>query len=307
MNSLKITVIGCGNVGNAVATILLNRSNHAIELNVMEPSVEQTGRLIELQHIVGLFQIHRFTHNDLEEFRNADVVFHTAGKCMNANETRLDVVEGNLKLTHDIFKQVSFKHEPYVIVLTNPVDVLTYFVQKQTKLPRNKVIGTGTLLDSARFNAALKKYTIISQNVPAWVVGEHGDSMVLLYSNLLAEHDLSDKELIKKVTHDTVFAAKLIKEYQGYTSTGVASVAVHIMDYLLGGESVSKAFPVSCVVDDALQNKLGLKRPIALSWFFDIQHEAKSVYPIELSELEWSQLKKSAQLIENIIHKIQPD
>jgi len=303
---LKITVIGCGNVGNAVALILLNRASCAIELNVMEPSDSQQGRLLELSHIAGLHQIHSYTHNDLQEFAQADVVYHTAGRCMQEGESRLDVAEGNLKLTHQIFDQVKFTKEPLILILTNPVDVITYFVREQTQLPIHKVIGTGTLLDSARFSAILQNSGATKTHTPAWVIGEHGDSMVLLYSKLNSQSLVKplDGELKQHITNETVYAAKRIKRTQDHTSSGVASVAVWVMDYIHGDLSCEIPFPVSCVTDEALQSKLGLTHPIAISWFFDLKNEAKSLENIVISEQELTQFKKSAEILASQIEKL---
>ncbi len=303
---LRITVIGCGNVGNAVAMILLNRASCAIELNVMEPSKNQQGRLLELSHIAGLHQIHQFTLNDLNEFAQADVIYHTAGRCMKANESRLDVAEGNLQLTRQIFNQVTFTKQPLILVLTNPVDVITYFVREQTQLPIHKVIGTGTLLDSARFSAILQKLEVTQHHTPAWVIGEHGDSMVLLYSKLNSQSIIKtlDEELKHQITNETVFAAKRIKQTQDHTSSGVASVAVMIMDYILGDITIETPFPVSCVTDEALQTKLELNQPIAISWFFDLKNEAKSLQNISISEKEMEQFKLSANILVSQIEKL---
>lgn len=293
--NIRITIIGCGNVGNALASLLLNETSSGIELNVLEPSPNQNGRIMELYHIAGLHQIHQVRLNDFEAFAQADFVFHTAGSCMKITGSRLDVAEGNIQLTKKIFETVSFVNEPYIIVLSNPVDVVTYFVQQFTQLPKHKVIGTGTLLDSARFSSILVQEKTTDQHEQAYVVGEHGDSMVLLYSQLHTK--VQDEKAKERITEKTVFAAKHIKQTQDHTSTGVASVAKYIMDTLLGNTKSTTPFPTSCIVDESLKNYLDLTENIAIGWFYDLK-TCSSIHTIKLSQEEHEQFKKSAQLIE---------
>jgi L-lactate dehydrogenase len=296
--TVRITVIGCGNVGNALASLLLNETTFGIELNVLEPSPSQNGRIMELYHIAGLHQIHHVRLNDFEAFAQADFVFYTAGSCMKITGSRLDVAEGNVQLTKKIFETVSFVNEPYIIVLSNPVDVVTYFVQQFTQLPKHKVIGTGTLLDSARFSSNLVQEKITNQHEQAYVVGEHGDSMILLYSQLQTK--VQDEKAKERITEKTVFAAKHIKQTQGHTCTGVASVAKYVMDTILGHTKTTSPFPTSCIVDESLKNYLELTKNIAISWFYDLKN-CRSLHTIQISKEELEQLKKSAQLIEEQI------
>lgn len=299
MSELKITIIGCGNVGNAVATIILNKFQTPIKLNIMEPSDHQNGRILEIHHMAALHGIHHVTVNDSAAFANADFIFHTAGKCMQQDQTRLDVAEGNWKLTRQIFESISFKSSPTIIVLTNPVDVITFKTQELTSLPKNQVIGTGTLLDSARFSANLVRHAVTDDYIPALVVGEHGDSMVPLFS-LLDEQTkafLNKGDLKECIANETIFAAKEIKRTQDYTSTGVASVAVFILEEILNMSESLRNLPISCVTDSELQAHLGLSEPIAISWFYNLQNGAKSCYHISLSDEELTNFKRSAQIL----------
>lgn len=299
MSEIKITIVGCGNVGNAVATIILNRFQTPVKLNIMEPSDHQNGRILEIHHMAALHGIHHVTINNVEEFADAEFVFHTAGKCMQANQSRLDVAEGNWKLTKLIFEHITFTRSPSIIVLTNPVDVITFKIQELTGLPKNQVIGTGTLLDSARFSANLVRHAVTEDYIPALVVGEHGDSMVPLFSLLNDEYNVHSlkEEVLKIIEYDTIFAAKEIKQTQDHTSTGVASVAVLIMEQIINQSDTIQNLPVSCVTDDELQVHLGLSEPIAISWFYNLQNGAKSCYHISLSDEELTKFKRSAQIL----------
>lgn len=265
----------------------------------MEPSDHQSGRILEIQHMAALHGIHHVTINDSVAFANADFIFHTAGKCMQQNQTRLDVAEGNWKLTYQIFNSISFKSSTTIIVLTNPVDVITFKIQELTRLPRNQVIGTGTLLDSARFSTNLKRHSVTNRYISAFVIGEHGDSMVPLFS-LLDEQTkayLNNGNLTEIIKRETIFAAKEIKRTQDYTSTGVASVATLIMEHIINKSATLQNLPISCVIDDQLQKHLELSAPIAISWFYDFQNGAKSCYHIAPSNEEMKKFKDSAHVL----------
>lgn len=299
MRTLKITVIGCGNVGNALALLVLNRTTQPVHLNIMEPGEHQQGRVLELYHAAALAMVHRISENDSDAFAEADVVFHTAGRCMGPNETRLDVAKGNIALTELIFKDVKFTKTPLVIVLSNPVDIVTYWIQKMTNLPRTHVLGTGAWLDSARFSANLLRYGVTTDHIPAWVIGEHGDSMVPLFSalnpNRLDPAKLEEKT--HEVMHDTVFAAKAIKKTQDYTSTGVASVAVAMMDSILHIHPLEGYYPISAVTDADLMEKLGLEHPIATSWFYSLDGKLTSSDAIQPDAEEWYYFKRSSAIL----------
>lgn len=299
MEPIHITLVGCGNVGNAVATILLNRTDQPIHLNIMEPGAHQHGRILELYHTAALAGIHRISENDARAFAEADVVFHTAGRCMGPNETRLDVAQGNIALTEMIFKPIRFTKTPFLIVLSNPVDVVTYWLHQLTGLPRTHVLGTGAWLDSARFSSNLLRHGVTQAPIPAWVIGEHGDSMVPLFSALDEQHLDADRldEKFHDILHDTVFAAKAIKQTQDYTSTGVASVAVAMMDSLLHLRPLGGYYPISAMTDAELTRKLELPHPIATSWFYSIDGNLHSGDTIHPNEEEWNYFKRSAAIL----------
>lgn len=300
-NRICISVIGCGNVGNALALLLLNRSKQPVDLNIMEPDNRNDGRILELQHIAALYGSHTVSKNSGEKLLDAQVVFHTAGAGKKITGDRMEVAEDNVRLTRELFLGTKFKYSPYIVVLSNPVDIITYFVQHYTSAAPGKVFGTGTMLDSARLSSLLVERGYTTKPIRAFVVGEHGNTMVPLFSRIreITLHSNQQKHL----EQETIYAAQRIKQTQDATSTGVASCALFLMDYLLKeDQSTPFSYPVCCQTDKTLNTFLGLKESIALSWFYTTN--GKSYFPFACNSKEVSALKNSANYVSEVIRQL---
>lgn len=300
-NRICISVIGCGNVGNALALLLLNRSKQPVDLNIMEPDSRNDGRILELQHIAALYGCHTISRNNSEKLHSAQVVFHTAGTGKKITGDRMEVAEDNVRLTRELFLGTKFKYSPHIVVLSNPVDIITYFVQRYTTAAPGKVFGTGTMLDSARLSSLLIEQGYTTRPIRAFVVGEHGNTMVPLFSRI-SEITLRPEEQ-KYIEKETVYAAQKIKQTQDATFTGVASCALFLMNYLLKADQPSPfPYPVCCQTDKTLNTFLGLKESIALSWFYTTN--GSSYFPFECNSKEVSALKNSANYVSEVIRQL---
>jgi len=182
-----VGIVGTGNVGTAAAYALFNQGL-ASELLLLDKDARRAeGEAMDLMH--GQLLAGRVTCRavDYPEMSNAQVIILAAGASQKSpDETRLELLERNARIFREIVTQLD-KHAPeaILVVATNPVDVLTYLSQEMSRRPHRRIVGTGTLLDTARFRALLgRHYGVDPRSVHAYILGEHGDSEVPIWSNV---------------------------------------------------------------------------------------------------------------------------
>jgi len=180
----KIAIVGAGAVGITFA-YTLQLSGLAREILLIDLDKKRlAGEVDDLNH--GLFFVPpvEIRMGDYEDCRDARIIVIAAGAKQKPGETRLDLLKRNAGICRDIVRNITkYNSEAVFLVVTNPVDVLTYVALKSSGLPRNRVIGSGTVLDSARFRFLLSRQCGIDpRNVHAYVLGEHGDSEVAVWS-----------------------------------------------------------------------------------------------------------------------------
>ncbi len=185
-NNKKIVLVGTGLVGMSFAYSLVVQGN-VDELVLIDLNKEKAiGEAMDLQH-AGCFakkQI-RMKAGDYADCKGADIVVITAGIIQRSNQTRLDLTVDNTKIVQSVTEQIMASgFDGILIVATNPVDLMTAVAQKVSNLPTNRVIGTGTLLDTARLRFRLSECLQVSPyNIHAYVFGEHGDSSFVPWSH----------------------------------------------------------------------------------------------------------------------------
>ena len=180
----RVVIIGAGMVGATYAYALLI-SGLVSEIVIIDLNEERLlGEVMDLNHGVSFVRPVIVRAGSYEDCREADLVVITAGAAQKVGETRLDLVHRNVAIFQDIVpKVVASGTRAVLLVATNPVDVMTYVTLKLSGLPKNKVIGSGTVLDTARFRYLLSEHCKISPaNVHAYILGEHGDSEVPIWS-----------------------------------------------------------------------------------------------------------------------------
>jgi len=182
--SQKVGLIGTGFVGSSFAYALMQRGI-ASELVLVDANAEKAvGEMMDLNHGLAFTKPMKITAGNYSELAGAKVVVITAGASQRHGESRLDLLSRNAAVFRSIIPNV-VKHNPTGIILitTNPVDILTYISLKESNLPQSKVIGSGTILDTARFRFLLGQfYEVDTRSVHAYIVGEHGDSEIPLWS-----------------------------------------------------------------------------------------------------------------------------
>lgn len=232
---MKVVIIGCGNVGMSYAYALVNQISQADELVLIDINEQKAiGEALDLNHALPFaptkLKVKAGTYADCND---AGIVCICAGRNQNVGETRMDLINKNLEVFKSILGEVKkTKFNGIYLIATNPVDVMSYVTYKLTGDP-NKVIGSGTTLDTARLKYLIgKKLNISSKNVHAYVLGEHGDSEMIPWSRAsVGLKDINDyltqeeKEEIKKEVRDSAYD---IISKKGNTSYGIG-VCLHMI------------------------------------------------------------------------------
>lgn len=180
----KITVIGSGNVGSTIA-YTLTIMGLASEIVMIDLNHEKSlGEALDIRQGVPFCNPVNIYAGTYEDAKDSDIVVITSGMARKAGQSRLDLAQTNVDIIKDIADQiVPMAPDATYVIVSNPVDILTYVFLKHTGLPQERVIGSGTILDTARLRARIAEYYDVNQkNVHAYVLGEHGDSSFVPWS-----------------------------------------------------------------------------------------------------------------------------
>ncbi|MBI4452701.1 L-lactate dehydrogenase [Candidatus Woesearchaeota archaeon] len=302
--SSKIAIIGAGFVGSTSAYACLIEGV-ASEIALIDVNREKAeGEAMDLQH--GL----QFKPNTKVAFgsdyglcKDADIVVITAGAHQKPGETRIDLVKKNSAIFREMIPQItSNNNDCILLVVSNPLDVLTYLALKYSKFPRHRVIGSGTILDTARFRYLLAQHFEVSPNsVHAYIMGEHGDSSFPVWSTAnIAGVSLKKLKKYSKKSMDKIYDETKNAAYEIIAKKGATYYAI--------GLGVSK------IVKAILSNQ---NEVLALSSYLDNYHGVSDVclsvptivnrsgikehIKLPLNFWERRQLRKSAGLIKKVI------
>ena len=185
MNIQKCAVIGCGAVGSTIAFQLVNGGlfNEIVLLDVNKKKAE--GEAMDISHGIPFVQPVDIYAGDYSDLKDAYLVIVTAGANQAPGETRIDLIHKNARIFESIIPQITkYNKECILLIVANPVDVLTSLALKLSGFPPERVIGSGTVLDTARFKYKLgEQMGIDTRNVHAFIIGEHGDSELAVWSS----------------------------------------------------------------------------------------------------------------------------
>ena len=241
----KVVIIGCGNVGSSYAYALLNQRTYVNELVLIDLNYDKAlGDAMDLNHCLAFapskLSIKAGTYKDTKD---ADIVCIAAGVNQKPGESRIDLLKRNKVILTDIVKNViSEGFKGIFLVATNPLDIMTNVVYKASGFPSEKVIGSGTSLDSARLRFLIgEKLNINPKNVHAYVIGEHGDSEFVPWSSatigLNPITNYLTKEELQIIEDEVRNSAYFIIEKKGFTNFGIGVCLVRITNALLGDEN----------------------------------------------------------------------
>jgi L-lactate dehydrogenase len=254
----KLAVVGAGAVGSTLAYAALARgtARTVALMDVNRSKVE--AEVLDLRH-GGMFvpEAEVIGSDDVEVCRDADVVVVTAGAKQRPGQSRLDLAEATIGLTKKILPGlVEVAPDATFILVTNPVDVVTYAAQKISGLPPQRVFGSGTVLDSSRLRQAISQHVgVATGNVHAYIAGEHGDSEIALWSSAriagmpllewkaLPGRPALDETARDAIARDVVESAYRVIEGKGATNYAIGLAATRIVEAVLNDEH--RVMPVS--------------------------------------------------------------
>ncbi|MEX3563639.1 L-lactate dehydrogenase [Corynebacterium phoceense] len=251
----KVVLIGAGDVGIAYAYALVNQGtvDHLAIIDIDEKKLE--GNVMDLNHgVVWAPSRTRVTVGTYEDCKDASMVVICAGAAQKPGETRLQLVDKNVNIMNSIVGDVMKNgFDGIFLVASNPVDLLTYAVWKASGLPHERVIGSGTVLDSARYRYMLSEMEDVAPtSVHAYIIGEHGDSELPVVSSAniagvhmsrRSESDPDYNQRIEKIFEQTRDAAYHIIDAKGSTSYGIGMALARITRAVIQNQGV--ALPVS--------------------------------------------------------------
>jgi len=311
-DNTKIVVVGSGAVGSTFAyTVLLKGlANELVIIDINKDKAE--GDALDLNHGLLLAQPMKIYAGDYPDCKNADIIVITAGAAQKSGETRLDLMQRNVVIFNQILTEIlKYNDSAIFIIATNPVDILTYITIKLTNLPKNQIVGSGTLLDSARFRYLIsQKIKIDPRSIHGMIIGEHGDSELPLWSLLnvagvnLAEVDYGchfhlSNESMEEVYNNTKNAAYQIITKKGATYYAIALSLSRICEAILGDQK--SILPLSAYLNDYKGISdvcLGIPCIVGRSGI-------EEVLDLPLNNTEEEQLKNSAMQLKNFIKQIE--
>jgi L-lactate dehydrogenase len=305
-----VGIVGTGNVGIAAAFAVFLRGL-ASEIILVDKDVKRAeGEAMDLMHgqaFVGSMTVKAGGYEDLS---SAQVVIISAGVAQKPSETRIDLLNRNVAVFKEIVSELD-RHTPQsvLIIASNPVDILTFVTQKLSSRTPNRIIGTGTMLDTSRFRALLgRHYGVDPRSVHAYILGEHGDTEVPIWSTaniggvslienlILGKRFEKDKmnQLFKHVRD----AAYDIIDRKGYTNTAIGAAIVRLVEALLDDQK--SVLPVSRM----LNGEYGLTDVcLSVPSVIGITGVEETILPV-LSETERQGLIQSASVLKDRLAKL---
>ncbi len=304
---MKIGIVGSGFVGStaAYAMVLQGVGSEFVLVDINRKLADAHAQ--DILHATPFAHPARVAAGDYEDLKGADIVVIAAGVAQKPGETRLQLLERNAQVFADVVPKVC-QNAPKAILLiaTNPVDVMTQVATRLSGLPPERVIGSGTILDTARFRALLGEYLGVSpQSVHAYVLGEHGDSEVLIWSEArvggVSVFDFAKQinrpiteEVRKQIDDGVRFAAYRIIEGKGATYFGIGAGLARLARAILSDERAMLTVSILTEeVEGVAEVALSLPRIVG-------RQGVVTTLPVKLSEDERRALRKSAEILKQV-------
>lgn len=304
MKTNKISIIGAGFVGSTSAFAIIDAglASDIVLVDINHGKAE--AEAMDLSHGAAFVKTVNVIAGDLEDTANSDLIIITAGIGPKPGESRLDVLNKNIPVFKDIIpKLASFSPNSILLVVSNPVDILTYLTYKYSGFPANRVIGSGTVLDTSRFKSILsKQFDIDARNIHTYIIGEHGDSEIASWSLTkiagmsvdeycrIADKNCGDK-FKEDIQHEVKHAAYEIINRKGYTNYAVALAVRRISEAILHDEqSILTVSGLLHNVYDIFDVYLAMPCVVG-------KDGISKILPVPLSDSEIDQLQHSASLL----------
>lgn len=311
VNSRKVAVVGCGFVGSASAFALMQSGLFSEIVLIDADKNKAEGEALDISHGLPFSKPMQIYAGEYEDIADAAVVVVTAGAGQKPGETRLDLVKKNVGIFKSIIPQIAqVGFNGILLVVANPVDILTYTALKLSGLPENKVFGSGTVLDSARLKYRLGEHLgVDSRSVHAFILGEHGDSEIAAWSSAnVSGVPLSDfcemrgffkhEESMEKIANDVKNSAYEIIEKKKATYYGIAMSVRRICEAIVLDQK--SILPVSTMQ----HGNFGIS-DVSLSMPAIVGREGvEALVPISLDDKEIKALQDSAKALKDVIETV---
>ena len=311
VNMKKVAIIGAGFVGSSIAFALLNEEIFNEIVLIDRNKTKAEGEAMDLSHGLPYTSNMNIYAGEYKDIKDASIVIVTAGAAQKEDETRLDLINKNVAILRSILKDIKpIQMEGILLIVSNPVDILTHVAYLESGLDKHRVFGSGTVLDTARLKYLISKHLDIdARNVHAVIIGEHGDSELVTWSianisgvplNEFCElrGHFNHEEAMKKLYESVRDSAYEIIKKKGATYYGVAISVAHIARCIVN--NTHTMLPLST----ELNGEYGISG-IALSVPSIVGSEGvEKVLEIHLSNTEIEQLHNSAKVIKEIVDKL---
>ena len=308
MNIRKVAMIGCGYVG-AASCFSIMESGLFSEMVLLDANKEKAeGEALDIAHGLPFSKPMKIFAGDYDDIIDASIIIISAGANQKPGETRLDLVKKNVAIFKSIMSEIAKRNvEGVILVVANPVDILTTVAQKLSGLPKNRVFGSGTVLDTARLKYLLGDHLgIDSRSIHAFIIGEHGDSEIAAWSSAnvsgiplsqccemrgFYNHEKAMQEIADQVKN----SAYEIINRKGATYYGIAMSVKRICEAIVRDEK--SILPVSSYLDGQFGiYGISLSMPAIVG-----RNGVEALVPIQLSEEEQNKLKESADTLKKAI------
>ncbi len=299
MKHNKIAIIGVGAVGSTIAYALMLK-NIIAELILVDINTERcAGEVQDLADVLGLSAVSHLSQGTYEDAKKADIIIIAAGKPQKPGQSRVKLVDTNRDILRTVLAGLEgVNPHAVLIVVANPLDLLTYYAHQHFSLPASQIFGTGTLLDSHRLKHLIScTVDIAHESIEALVLGEHGDSQVVAWSATRIAGIPLDRFGIDETTKQKMAVAVRHKSYEiieakGATYYGIGTVVAMLCEMIIF--DTRQIVPVSwyheaygvCMSLPAVVGERGVER----------------VVPLDLTEQEKELLEHSAQAIRKYLH-----
>ena len=311
----KVSIIGTGSVGSTIA-YTLTVMGLASEIVMIDINNEKAlGEALDIRQGTPFCGACSIYAGDYRDAVNSDIVIVTSGIARKPGQSRLELAQTNVNITKQIIPEITkYAPDATYIIVSNPVDILTYTFYKMSGLPENRIIGSGTILDTARLRSRLSEYYNINQsNVHAYVFGEHGDSSFIPWS-VANISNVPIKECKKLITTLGINTPELdfgeIEQYvrksgarviarKGATFYAVSVSVCHICKCLLGG------IDTTMTVSTMMHGEYGIEN-VALSTLNMVGHEGvRGKVNVPMTDEEVRLLRKSADTLKDVISNLE--
>ena len=307
VNSRKVAVIGCGFVGSSSAFALM-QSGLFSEMVLIDADTKRAEcEAMDISHGISFARPMQIYAGNYDYITDAAIIVITAGANQKPDETRLDLIKKNAAIMKSIVGEIKKRDfGGILLIVSNPVDILTLIALKESGYPSNRVIGSGTVLDTGRFKYLLGEHLDVdSRSVHAFIIGEHGDSELAAWSNAriggLKVNDFCElrghfnhEQSMKKIFENVRNSAYEIIERKHATYYGIAMAVKRICEAIVRNEK--SILPVSSLMTGEYGlNDVVLSIPAVVD-----ETGVQKVIPIELNDEELTKLKDSANILKDI-------